>query len=55
MTPALLTVAEVAERLRVSIDTVRRRYREGKLKVTRVGRQIRISERDLQQFLRKGR
>lgn len=54
MSERLLTVREVAERLRTSEESVRRWLRQGKLRGfrlggTRVG--YRISERDLADFL----
>lgn len=45
------TIAEVAERLRVSTRTVRRWIRAGDLVVHRVGGIIRIAEGDLRAFL----
>ena len=56
MNERLLTVREVAERLRSSPETVRRWLRQGKLQGfrpggTRLG--YRISERELEQFLRQ--
>lgn len=50
---AFLTVAEVADRLRVSERSVRRWVKEGSLRVHRLGRAIRISEHDLRSFLRE--
>lgn len=44
---ALLTVPEVAERLRVHQMTVRRHIRSGKLPAIRVGRRYRVREEDL--------
>lgn len=44
---ALLTVPEVAERLRVHQMTVRRHIRSGKLPAMRVGRRYRIREEDV--------
>ncbi len=49
---AFLTVAEVADQLRVSERSVRRWIKERELKVYRLGRAIRISEGDLRSFLR---
>ena len=49
---ALLTVAEVADQLRVSERSVRRWIKERELKAYRLGRAIRISEGDLRSFLR---
>ena len=48
----LLTIAEVAERLRVNPKTVRRWIAGGELAAYRVGRQWRITEDPLTQFLR---
>jgi excisionase family DNA binding protein len=42
--PALLTVAETAERLAVSPDTVRRWIKDGTLGVFQVGRIVRVPE-----------
>ncbi len=48
----LLTIIEVAERLRVDPKTVRRWIGGGELAAYRVGRQWRISEDQLMIFLR---
>ena len=50
----LLTPAEVATRLNVSLVTVGRWLREGKLKGLKVGRQWRVRESDLEAFLERG-
>ncbi|GAA1859024.1 helix-turn-helix domain-containing protein [Myceligenerans crystallogenes] len=42
-----LTIAQVAERLQCSPDTVRREIARGNLKAVRFGRLIRIRESDL--------
>lgn len=42
-----LTIAQVAERLQCSPDTVRREIARGRLKAIRFGRLIRIRESDL--------
>jgi len=47
----LLTVAEVAEKLRVDRTTVYRWIKSGKLKAYRAGQQFRIDEEDLMNFL----
>jgi excisionase family DNA binding protein len=47
----LLTIEQVAERLQVATITVRRLVEAGEMRVTRVGRQIRISESALQEYL----
>ena len=49
--PRLLSVASVAKRLQVSTKTVRRWIETGVLRVHRLGRCVRISETDLQEFL----
>jgi excisionase family DNA binding protein len=51
----LLTVPEVAERLRLCPKTIRRMIDRGELRVHRIGRQLRISEEDLDAYLRKTR
>ncbi len=48
----LLTIAEAAERLRVNPKTVRRWIAGDELAAYRVGRQWRITEDQLTQFLR---
>ncbi len=48
----LLTPEEIAGRLNVSLVTVGRWLREGKLKGVKAGRQWRIKENDLQEFLK---
>lgn len=47
----LLTVAEVATVMRVSRMTVYRLIRRGQLKAIRVGRNYRVREDDLSQYL----
>ena len=51
--PELLTIDEVAERLKVSTKTVRRWIERGELRIYRLGGQIRVSEEDLLAFLNK--
>jgi excisionase family DNA binding protein len=46
-----LTVAEVADLLRVSSMTVYRLIEAGELRALRVGKSFRIGEDDLEQFL----
>lgn len=48
-----MTVQEVAERLKVSENTVRRWIREGELKALKAGKSYRITEEQLQKFLEK--
>ncbi len=50
----LLTVAEVAEVMRVSNMTVYRLIHSGELVATRVGRSYRIWEHDVTSYLRRG-
>jgi excisionase family DNA binding protein len=47
----LLTIAEVAERLRLHEMTVRRHIREGRLRAVRAGRRIRVREEDVDDFI----
>lgn len=48
----LLTVAEVAERLRVHPITVRRHIKSGRLRAVRVGRSVRVRESDVEALLK---
>ena len=48
--PALLSVKDAAERIQVSTQTIRRMIKAG-LKIYRAGRQIRIAEQDLMDFI----
>lgn len=50
--PALLTLDQTAEHLRVSTKSVRRWIEAGDLIAHRFGRQLRISDADLQTFIR---
>jgi excisionase family DNA binding protein len=47
----MLTVAEIAERLRVEHKTVRALIKAGKLRAVRLGRVLRIREADYEAFL----
>jgi excisionase family DNA binding protein len=47
----LLTVAEVAERLNVSIRSVRRLIKGGKLRIVRVGRVVRVRPEALEALI----
>ena len=53
--PNLLTIEQTAKVLQVSSKTVRRWIDAGDLIAHRFGRQWRISETDLQSFIRMGR
>lgn len=55
MPPALLTVAEVAEHLRVSEMTVYRLLKRGDLPARRVGQRWRIAVEDLTAYLEGAR
>ncbi len=50
---ALLTIPDVAERLQVSVKTIRRWIASGDLPTVRLGSQIRIQPKDLEIFLRQ--
>lgn len=49
--PALLTVSDVAERLSVSTDTVRRYLRSGELPAVRLTRDWRVEPAALEAFV----
>ena len=51
-TPPMLTVGDVAARLQVCTKTVRRWIDRSELRVHRIGRQLRISEQDLEAFIK---
>ena len=53
--PSMHSVTLVAERLDVSDKTVRRLIARGELPVHRIGHSLRVSEDDLQAFLRQRR
>ena len=53
--PTLLTIDQTAKHLQVSTKTVRRWIEAGELVAHRFGRQWRISESDLQAFIRMRR
>jgi excisionase family DNA binding protein len=50
LTPALLSVEQVAQILRLNVRTVRNYVRSGSLKATRIGKQYRIGRADLEAF-----
>lgn len=52
---ALLTVSEVAQRLRLHEMTVRRHIKSGRLRAVRAGRRIRIPEEEVDIFVKPGR
>jgi excisionase family DNA binding protein len=51
--PKFLTIAEVAALMRVSKMTVYRLVHNGELPAVRVGRSFRVSEDDVDEYLRK--
>ena len=53
--PSLLTLNQTAEVLQVTTRTLHRWINTGELVVHRIGRQLRISETDLQAFIRTRR
>jgi excisionase family DNA binding protein len=52
---SLLTPQQVAERLQVQVQTVVRWLRSGQLKGAKFGRLWRVTEEDLQAFIREHR
>jgi excisionase family DNA binding protein len=50
----MLTVNEVATRLRVSPESVRRWARQGRLRAVKVGRQLRIPPTEVERILSAG-
>lgn len=53
--PPMLTVADVAERLRLCTKTVRRAIKAGELHVHLIGRRQRVAEDDLILFVARHR
>jgi excisionase family DNA binding protein len=51
--PAVHTLEQVAERLQVSADTVRREIRRGRLTAVRIGNRIRVTETQLARYLER--
>ena len=49
----MLTVAEIADRLRVEHKTVSALIKAGKLRAVRLGRVLRIRESDYEDFIEK--
>jgi len=47
----LLTLDQVADRLQVSMSTVRRRVADGELKTVRIGRALRVRPEDLEEYI----
>jgi len=48
----VLTLQEIAERLKLHPNTLRRYIKEGKLAAMKFGRVWRIEEKDLEEFMR---
>ena len=48
--PELLSVFDIAKRLKLHVKTVRNYVREGRLKAVRIGKQYRIARTDLEAF-----
>jgi excisionase family DNA binding protein len=53
MAETMYTVDEVAKMLRVSTETIRKLIASGEIRAKRVGRQFRISQEALDEYLRK--
>lgn len=53
-TPAMLTIAELAQHLQVSTATVRRMIKAGNLKAVHVGRNVRIPAEELTRIMDSG-
>ena len=51
--PAFLTYTEFAYESRLSPSTVRKRVRQGELRVTRIGRAVRIPRSELERLMRQ--
>jgi len=47
----LLTTQEIAEKLRLNVEVVRRKLRKGDIQATKVGRLWRVCESELQRYL----
>jgi len=53
MSTEWLTVEEIAQQLKMHVDTVRGWIREGKLKATRFGRDYRVRREDFDKFVQE--
>lgn len=51
----LLTLQQVADRLQVSMSTVRRLVDAGKLKAVRIGRNLRVRPEDLAAYIEEAK
>lgn len=54
-TPALLTEPQAAEALQLCAKTLRKARQQGRLSFIRIGRTIRYSPQDLQEFIERAR
>lgn len=45
------TVSEIAEKLKLEVTTIRKYIREGKLPAYKFGREFRVGEQELNEFL----
>ncbi len=52
MEDKLYTAAQVAQRLSLSTETIRRCVKQGKLQSLKVGQQLRITEAQIQEFIK---
>ena len=50
----LLSVKQAAARLSVSPEFLKKAYRRGKLRIVRLGRAVRVSEREIERLAREG-
>jgi excisionase family DNA binding protein len=53
MSTEWLTVEEIAQQLKMHVDTVRGWIRDGKLKATRFGRDYRVKREDFDKFVQE--
>lgn len=49
------TVNEIAEKLKLEVTTIRKYIREGKLTAYKFGREFRVGEEELNEFLEKNK
>lgn len=50
----LLTLQQAADRLQISMSTIRRLIKAGKLQAVRIGRNLRIRPADLEAYINEG-
>jgi len=53
MEPEYLTPEQVAETLQITVATIRRYIRDGKLKASKLGRVYRVSRAEVERFMRE--